>query len=344
VAGARRWRRRIWTFETSTSGWDDEQARMQSWAIGGAHDQAATIGQLEVGFARAACRLRRPKLVRALAATAWEPPPPPGELVVRRAGAEPEGAMLIIFDASGSMGAMVPGASSTRLTAARNVLAEMVAALEPGTPFALRAYGHVLPASCDTRLELPLGPLDHERAIQAIASIEPKLLSGTPLADAILAAIDDLAGAPGPATVVLLTDGEESCGGDPGAAIEALRRARPQTRVSIVAFDLASDDRDGAFGRFVRWAEAGGGAALQAGDVPELRRAMAEVLLAPPLEFEALDARGDLIAAGQVGGAAVELPVGSFEVRIRGGPTLGSVWIHPGGRTELVVEDEGAAD
>jgi hypothetical protein len=117
--------------------------------------------------------------------------------------------------------------------------------------------------------------------------------------------------------VVLVTDGEESCGADPAAAMVALRAAHPDVVVSIVGFDLDAEDQAGARRRFELWAELGGGAYVEAGDEAALLAALAEGL-SESRQFEVLNASGDFIAAGEIGGEALPLPAGRYFVRLRG--------------------------
>ncbi|MBA2667859.1 MAG: VWA domain-containing protein [Trueperaceae bacterium] len=338
-------RPRVFTFETSTAGSDDTQDRMQSWAVGGFYDYSRTIGDLEVGFARVSCLLRQPKTVAVALRSASVAPPGPGSLSVRRLpeGAPDDGgapALVVIFDASGSMGKLLPDGSASRLLVAREVLTELVeTVIEPGTPFALRAYGHVLPTSCDTRLELPLGPLDRAVARTAIASIDAKLLSGTPLAASIAMVADDLALASGPKTVILITDGEESCGGDPEAEIRALKERGIDVQLSIIAFDLDAADSAAAAARFSAWAELGGGRAFDATSRDGLRGVLLEALVRE-VGYEVLDVDGAVIARGVLDGEAISVPTGAYRVRVDATPEIlvEEVRIRPDTATSVVLE------
>lgn len=343
----------VFAFETSSAGSDHTQDRMQSWASvgGGFYLKARTMTDLDAGFARASCLVRRPKVVRVVAQFSEPVVPGPGALVVRR-GADrapeaPSGppALLVVFDASGSMGKLLPDGSSTRLDAARAVLLDLVEnVLEDDVHFALRAYGHVRPAACDTRLELRLALLDRAAAARAVLGIEPKLMSGTPLAASIEAAAQDLARAEGPRTVVVLTDGEETCDGDPEAAIRALRAAGTDVRVSIVGFDVDAVDEAVARDRFAAWATLGGGRYVEARDRDALAAAIVASLepVAEPTElaFEVLAADGTVVARGSVDGDAVVLPAGDYSVRLVGPDqrTIESVHVAPESVTEIVLD------
>ena len=90
-------------------------------------------------------------------------------------------------------------------------------------------------------------------------------------------AIDDLKTVRGERLVILLTDGEETCGGDPAAAIEKLKAAGVTVRVNIVGF--AIDDAKLAT-TFRHWASAGNGMFFDAKDAAGLGKALADSLQA----------------------------------------------------------------
>lgn len=308
-------RPRIFSFEVSTAGSGVTQDRMQAYAAanGGHYAYARNVGDFDAGFRRASCHLRRPKVYTVAVAVAFQEPPGPGTLSVQRG----EGATLpgveVIFDASGSMGSLLPDGTS-RIDAAKQVLDTLVGEVLPeGTPFALRAFGHLTPQSCESRLEVPLGPLDREAAYAAIDAIQPKLLSQTPIADALRQVASDLEGGEGGA-VVLITDGEESCGGDPAAAVDELRAAGIDVNLSIVTLGVESEEVRAGFEAL---AQRAGGAFASAEDTAALRTEV-EAALYPT--FEVLGPDGAVVATGRVGSGAVELPVGVYTVRVPGAP------------------------
>lgn len=164
-------------------------------------------------------------------------------------------ALEVILDMSGSMNKRLPTGES-RIDAARTVLMALAdTAFPQGVPMALRVFSHLEPNRCHMALELPLEPFNADVFKCEVASFEPNLLSGTPLADSIAAAGQDLAGATGRRRVLLVTDGVESCGGDPEAAIRALRAGGPDVTIDIIGFAV---EEEGAAERFRVWAGLGG--------------------------------------------------------------------------------------
>ena len=309
-------RARVFTFEISTSGTAYSQDLMQSWAnaSAGYYDTARNVADFDVGFARAACLLRRPKRYRVEVTTAFREPPGPGALRILRGEGGVLPAVEVIFDASGSMGKLLPSGAS-RIDTAKEVLTDFVANVLPdGAGFALRAYGHIAPSSCETRLDVSLGPLDRGAALAAIAAIEPKLLSQTPIADALLAVAADLANARGPTTVVLLTDGLESCDGDPQAAVEQLRASGVEVQLAIISLGL-EDPEDVAV--FEALADAVGATYVDAQDLGTLEASISAALRPP---FEVLDSAGEVVARGRVEGEPISLSAGVYTVRVLTNP------------------------
>ncbi len=312
-----RGRPRVFTFEISSGGSDVAQDLMQDWAAvaDGRYALAGDVGDFDAGFARASCLLRRPKAYRVEVTTATETPPGPGTLRVVRGEGAAQSAVEVIFDASGSMGSPLASGES-RIDVAKAVLRDFVATgLPEGTPFALRAFGHITPNSCETRLDVPLAPLDRTGALNAIGAIEPKLFSQTPLAASLAAVADDLAGATGPKAVLLLTDGIESCDGDPQAAIEALRNAGVDVQIAIVSLGLQNAEDVASFEAL---AAAVGASYVGTDDATGLREAVLASLAVP---YAVLGADGTVVATGEVDGDPVELPAGVYRVRIGTGAT-----------------------
>jgi len=235
----------------------------------------------------------------------------PGKITVAlAAGTKTGGAIEIILDASGSM--LQKLGSERRIDIAKKTLTKLTSSTIPaGTPFAFRVFGREVD-SCQTDLDIPVGPLNPAAVAQRIAALVAKNGAKTPIGASLDKATDDLKSITGEKLIVLVTDGEETCGGDPAAAIERLRKAGIGTRVSIVGFAL--DDEKLAT-TFRRWSDAGGGAFFDAKDAAGLDKSLTEALRPG---FEVLNAQGQVIASGLVGGDAVQVPAGNHTVRIKG--------------------------
>jgi len=258
----------------------------------------------------------------------------PGRLRVITDKAQPVAtfaAVEFLLDASGSMLQRIGG--QRRIELAKSALTDLANnALPADSNFALRVFGHKEANSCRTDLEIPLAPLNKATAIARIKTINAMNLAKTPIAASLLLVRQDLAGVSGPALVVLVTDGEETCDGDPRAAIATLRDAGLDVRVNIVGFAI---DEVALKETFAEWARLGHGGFFDAQNGEQLQRAMRATL--QPL-YEVL-ANGTMVATGTVNGEPIELRPGTYQVRLSGGQKdLGTTTIESGAPRELRLE------
>lgn len=149
--------------------------------------------------------------------------------------------VLIILDASGSMRASA--GSMNKMEAAKQAVRTTVEAIDQGSQVGLRLYGHRLPSepkapSCaDTELVIPFATLDRPRFVAAVEAARP--LGQTPLAHSLEQAVADF-GELGDesAVIILVSDGEESCGGDPAKVACALAARGLELTIHSVGFDV----------------------------------------------------------------------------------------------------------
>jgi hypothetical protein len=241
------------------------------------------------------------------------PPELPGALVVQPVtGFTSLSALEVILDASGSMLQRQDG--TRRIDIARSTLAGLLRdTVPPGTPFALRVFGNRETDSCRTDLEVPLAPLDTVPTLAFVESVEAINLAKTPIGRSLELVESDLSAADGEIVVILITDGEETCEGDPAAALATLRAKVGDVRVNIVGYAI---DDAGLDATFADWAELGGGAYFAASDAGQLAAALQAA--AQPA-FSVVDAAGAVVARGLAGGEPVTLPAGTYEVRATSG-------------------------
>jgi von Willebrand factor type A domain len=203
----------------------------------------------------------------------------------------------IILDASGSMKALL--GKKTRWATAQDVLKDVVAKLPTDFSVGLRVYGHTLsstnPNTCkDSALVVPVAPLNPASLLAAAAKLAPR--GETPLVYSILQTPTDLK-AGGGGTVILITDGQESCKGNFAAAAKALKDAGLNLTLNIVGFTLKNAPAQAAL---TGLAESTGGHYYGASNGDALARA---VLLAAvdTLPYRILDAAGKEVARGEAG-------------------------------------------
>ncbi len=296
-------RPRIFAVELQ-SGQPDLQDVMQDWAAagGGRYDYFSSADELDAAFERMSCVLRQPSLFTISATTRYREPPGPARIrVLMDSSRVPQGAIELVLNASGSMLQRLDG--TRRIDIARGVLEHLIAEdLPAGTPLALRVFGHREANACRTDLEAPLAPLDRDAMRQRIRGIEAMNLARTPIGASLLEVRTDLRGAAGRKIVVLITDGEETCDGDPAAAIDSLKAWGVDPRLSVIGFAV---DDEGLKAEFQRWARAGGGQYFEAWGAAELGEALRKALRP---KYQIVSETGEIVAEGSAGDGGQRCP------------------------------------
>lgn len=159
---------------------------------------------------------------------------------------------LIILDASGSMSEMM--GSETRMAAAKDVLLQYVALQSSTTNLGFLVYGHKgdrteagKPASCDgVELLADLGEVSAETFPTLLDQFEPT--GWTPIAGALQAAEARFADKMGAVNkIILITDGLETCEGDPVATARSLSSdPNIQLVVDVVGFGISNQGDEAA--------------------------------------------------------------------------------------------------
>lgn len=135
--------------------------------------------------------------------------------------------ILFILDASNSMNAL--WGRETRITSAKELLLKSIDSIKniPNLEIALRVYGHqsvVTPTfqDCnDTKLEVPFAPNNFNAIREKVWRV--KALGTTPIARSLEAAAGDFPDNKAKNIIILITDGEEACDGDPCVIAKKLK-------------------------------------------------------------------------------------------------------------------------
>jgi len=220
----------------------------------------------------------------------------------------------IVVDASRSMWGRMDG--EPKMSVAKEILRDVSYWFPEDLDLALRAYGSTSPSDnndcADSTLLVPFGEQNREPIRWAVANLRP--LGQTPIAYALNQAARDFGTTRDDRAVVLVTDGIESCGGDP---VQAARDLRAQgITVHLIGFGLGNAaDEDWASLQAV--ANASGGRYVTAGSAAELKAALARTVAT---EFSVF--KGDVeVATGSLGaGEPVYLPEGEYRVELYSSP------------------------
>ena len=236
-----------------------------------------------------------------------------------------DSATILVLDASGSMWAQLPEGRS-RIEVARDVLDDFLGTRPASAPLGIVAYGHRRKGDCtDIDVIAPVGRPDDALAAR-IRTLSPK--GKTPIADALRVAAAQIPPTAEEVDLVLITDGLETCGGDPCAVAAELARSGIPLRAHVVGFGLT----EGEVAQIACIADATGGEVL----APQSGAALSEALLRTATALS--------VASQEASTAAISL---SIRADIAGRPdrvTFRAVRETDAETRELGVLDFGRAD
>ena len=148
---------------------------------------------------------------------------------------------MLVFDGSASMDEIsFETGPNTRIVEARQALRRAMPGIAPFRRVGLLIYGPG-PAGACQNLDLRFGPIAEAAGpvIGAVESLRPDGL--TPLTDAVRQAAQALNYRKAPGVVVLVTDGNETCGGRPCALAEELGATAADLTVHVIGFRAVVD-------------------------------------------------------------------------------------------------------
>lgn len=209
----------------------------------------------------------------------------------------------LVFDSSGSMAEDAGG--ETRIEAGRRAMQRVIEGLPEANGtlnVGFRVYGHRgdnteagKAESCQsTELLVPVQGVDRELLRQQTNAWQPT--GWTPISLALQRAGEDLPAAPNVRNlIIMVTDGEETCAGDPCAVAKALAESSAEVRIDVVGFGLAPEVAD----TLKCIPENSGGLYIEAGDGAALARTLQELISGTvnrgTLRIKALDPDGQPI-------------------------------------------------
>lgn len=235
--------------------------------------------------------------------------------------------IMIILDSSSSMAD--PFEDSTKIDVAKEVLMDVVDDIPGDVLVGLRMFGQ-----CEvSRLLMPMGPLDREALkaqIQAVATGGP-----TPIAYTLEQVRKDFAALPDAKLILLVSDGQETCHGDPVAVAKKLIAEGYELKIHVVGLALAGDEE--ARSQLLAIAQASGGLYFDAESREQLRNALR---LSVQIHYSVYDQQGEEVFVGLLGKPGPQLPAGTYRVVIDTLPPLElpSVSVRPQQVTTVTVQ------
>ena len=171
--------------------------------------------------------------------------------------------VMIILDGSGSMWGQAGG--EAKIQAAKKVLKELIPSLPEEVRLGLTVYGHRHKGRCDDiEIIIPAGSNDRALLLEKINAISPK--GKTPIADSIKLVVNELKTKENETTIVLVSDGLETCNPDPCGMVRELKKTGIRFILHVVGFDVGATEK----AQLSCLAEAGGGVYYGAGNANDL--------------------------------------------------------------------------
>lgn len=184
-------------------------------------------------------------------------------------------ATMLVLDASGSMWGQIDG--KAKIAIARDAVGTMLDGWKGGD-LGLMAYGHNRKADCgDIELLQAIGPDTAAGIRRQVNALNPKGM--TPITESVRRAAEQLRYTEHKATVILVSDGEETCNADPCALGKELEAAGVDFTAHVVGFDIQKGSK--AHQQLQCLAANTGGRYVDAKDAGELNRALQSVAKAP---------------------------------------------------------------
>jgi len=162
-------------------------------------------------------------------------------LIVSTNAQEQTSPILFIYDASGSMWGQMDG--KTKKEIASDVLASTIGNLPENQNIGLIAYGHRKKSDCDDiEFIVDLSNSSKTKVVSAVKGINPT--GKTPLSRSASMAINFLKDNNTKATIILITDGIESCDGDICKVVTDAIAEGINFKLHIVGFGLKDGEKD----------------------------------------------------------------------------------------------------
>ena len=174
--------------------------------------------------------------------------------------------IIFILDASGSMWGQVEGRA--KIDIAKEVMKSLIKDLPQTASVGLVAYGHRTKGDCNDVEELvPLKAINKDELVKKIDAINPKGM--TPITLSVQLTAEKLKSVEQGGTIILVSDGKETCKGDPCALVKELKQAGVKFVMHVIGFDVTEQEKT----QLECMAKAGGGSYFTAKTASDLQSA-----------------------------------------------------------------------
>ena len=227
--------------------------------------------------------------------------------------------LILILDASNSMWGQIDG--ENKIVIARRAVGELIDSLEDDSSVGLVAYGHRREGDCeDIETLQAVAPLDKDALKATINAVTPK--GKTPITTSLEHAFGQIRDDTN-TSVILISDGLETCSKDPCAAVREAKETGLPFVLHVVGFDVAGEDTS----QLECAAQAGGGIFLGVEDAESLSAALESAYEKPSTPDGRLVVTAT--ANGELQDASVNVRRADSGEQVAGGRTYTSVDTNP---------------
>ncbi|WP_156970321.1 vWA domain-containing protein [Hoeflea phototrophica] len=186
------------------------------------------------------------------------------------------GKVMIVLDGSNSMWGQVDG--EAKITIAKDVMTDLISNWDDAVDLGLMVYGHRRKGDCsDIEVVALPGKVNRPALIDKVQSISPR--GKTPISKTLLLAATSVGYFSGKSSVVLVSDGLETCDADPCAQAKALGIINPGFDVHVIGFDVTEEE----FKSLQCIATETGGKFFRANNAEELKDALRRTVATAPV-------------------------------------------------------------
>ena len=179
--------------------------------------------------------------------------------------------VMMVLDGSGSMWGQIDGVAKIEI--ARGVIGDMLESWDANVQLGVMSYGHREKGACsDIETLVNVGPVNKSDVMAKINAISPK--GKTPISASVRKAAEALKFTEDKATVILVSDGLETCNADPCALANELEASGVDFTTHVIGFDIAEEEKAG----LSCLAENTGGRYFSAQNASELTTALVETV------------------------------------------------------------------
>lgn len=153
--------------------------------------------------------------------------------------------VMMILDGSNSMWGQIEG--TAKIAIAKDVMTDLITNWDDQVPLGLMIYGHRRKSDCqDIELVSMPGQADRKVLLDKVQAIKPR--GKTPISLSLTTAraqflLQNLGKYPKPkSSLVLVSDGLETCNADPCASASALEISDPGVDVHVIGFDVTDEE------------------------------------------------------------------------------------------------------